>query len=143
MNQAVSTIAAIAAIAFSQLPALGAEFEGGTFRGITTLKDGTHAAVILLPDKAPDMSWVDAVKWAESVGGKLPTRPIAALLYANAKDQFERSWHWLNETLDADTDDKSDEVYAWICGFDDGYQYSTRKRYKFSARAVRLIPLVI
>jgi len=111
------TFAAIAALT------LGAELDGGKFAGITTLKDGTHCAVVLLS------------------GGQLPTRPVAALLYANAKDQFEETWYWTSETLDADTGDEDDASYAWFCYFYYGDQYYLHKSAAGACVAVRLIPL--
>lgn len=133
---------AIATISFASLPALGAELEGGIFSGITTLKDGTHAAVILLPNKAQKrMTWKKATAWAEEVGGQLPSRPVAALLYANAKPHLDPAWHWTSDTLDQDTGDDSDASYAWLCNFSRGYQGNYRKSDEGAARAVRLIHL--
>jgi hypothetical protein len=106
----------IKTINFAALPALGAALEGGKFYGVTTLKDGTHAAVILLPNKAQErMTWDRATAWASEAGGVLPSRPVSALLYANAKDKFEPHWYWTSETLDADTGDKDDASCAWNC----------------------------
>jgi hypothetical protein len=124
-----------AAIAFALLPAVGAQLEGGIFCGITTTKDGVHAAIVLLADKpAGDLDWNAAKAWATEVGGELPTRPVAALLFANAKDQFAKEWHWTSEEYSASS--------AWGCDFDLGHQYYGRKSYEGYARAVRLIPLV-
>jgi hypothetical protein len=120
-------------IAFASLPALGASFEGGIFCGITTTKDGTHAAVVLLAATTSDKNWKDAMAWAAEVGGELPSRPVAALLFANAKAQFEASWHWTSEEYSSDS--------AWGCYFDYGSQTLNRKCYEGCARAVRLIHL--
>jgi hypothetical protein len=124
------------AIAFALLPAVGAQFEGGIFCGITTTKDGVHAAVVLLADKpAGELDWQAAKAWAAEVGGELPTRPVAALLFANAKDQFEEEWHWTSEEFGASC--------AWYCYvFGGGSQSYDHKSYEGCARAVRLIPLV-
>jgi hypothetical protein len=121
---------------FALLPALGEAWEGGIFCGITTATGGQHQAVVLLPAK-PDkrLAWPDAMAWAEIVGGSLPTRPVAALLFANAKPQFEEAWHW---TCEADADDSS---YAWYQTFYDGFQSNFHKSYGGRARAVRLIQL--
>ena len=130
------TFSAVAALA------LGSPLEGGTFAGIVTLKDGAHVAVVLLADK-PDkrLKWADALTWAESIDGVLPTRPVAALLYANAKDQFESTWHWTSDRLDVDTGDKDDASYAWHCGFYVGSQGFSIVSSAGAARAVRLIHL--
>lgn len=130
MNQVLIPIT----ISFGELPALGAALADGTFRGITTLANGTHAAVILLPNKAQErMNWTKAMAWAEGIGGQLPSRPIAALLYANAKSEFKPEWHWLNEP-------HSDSC-AWLQNFHYGYQFYNDKRNEFAAVAVRLIQL--
>jgi hypothetical protein len=123
-------------LTLSTLPPLGGELDGGTFIGLTTGKDGKHYAVALLADKpAGELTWKKAIAWAESVGGVLPTRPVAALAFANAKDQFEPTWHW--------TADEYDSSYAWCQGFDTGGQFSHRKRGELRSRAVRLIPVEV
>ena len=129
-------------LAFADLPALGAELDSGRFCGITTLKDGTHSAVILLPAKAGKrLAWSDAMAWAQEAGGQLPSRPVAALLYANAKDQLEQGWHWTSDELHTDTGDQDDVSSAWHCHFYYGYQHDNHKSYEGGAVAVRLIPL--
>lgn len=117
--------------------ALGAPLEGGTFAGILTLPNGTHAAVVLLADKpSEELNWADAKKWAESVGGELPARPAAAMLFANAKAQFEAEWHWTAEACGG-----SD---AWFQFFGSGGQGTGHVDGSGScARAVRMIPLVL
>ena len=73
---------------FQLLPAIGAAFEGGTFCGLTTKPDGTHHAVVLLADTPTEhLKWADACAWAEGLGNgaQLPTRPVSALVFANAK----------------------------------------------------------
>ena len=116
--------------------ALGAPLEGGTFQGVITLKDGTHVAIVLLADKpSEELNWADAKKWAASVGGELPARPAAAMLFANAKDQFESEWHWTSEAYGGS--------YAWIQGFDTGTQFTNHVDFSYCARAVRMIPLVL
>lgn len=121
-------------LTLATLPALGAALDGGLFAGLTTTKDGKHYAVCLLPDKpAGDMAWQQALAWADGVGGVLPTRPVAALLFANCKDQFEESWHWTSEAYSGS--------YAWYQTFGHGLQLSYHKYSELSARAVRLIQL--
>jgi len=120
-------------ISLSTLPALGAALHGGTFAGLITRKDGSHCAVILLPDKGTDLNWKKACDWARQLDAELPSRPVAALLFANVKDQLRPKWHWTSESYDAS--------YAWGCGFYYGTQFSSRKSYEGAAVAVRLIPL--
>lgn len=119
------------------LPAIGAAYEGGLFAGLNTDKQGRHFAVALLPDKpAGDLTWKQALAWAEKLDNAvLPTRPVAALLFANLKDQFEQRWHWTSEALDGS--------YAWFQTFGNGSQGYNHKGYELQARAVRLIQLTV
>ena len=121
-------------VSITALPAIGAELNGGTFVGLTTRKDGTHCAVTLLPAKPTNrMAWKPAMTWAKKQGGELPSRPVAALLFANVKDKLDPSWHWTSEEDAAS--------YAWYCHFNDGTQLSIPKSYEGGVVAVRLIPL--
>ena len=120
-------------LTLADLPTLGAQLAGGKFYGLTTRPDGTHCAVVLLPDRGEKLSWKKALAWSKAAGGELPTRPAAALLYALAKDQVEPYWHW--------TADELDGSYAWSQNFNDGNQDSTHKSYEARAVAVRLIQL--
>ena len=115
---------------------IGDPIDGGKFAGIITLPNGKTVAVALLPNK-PDkiLNWADAMAWATESGGQIPSRPIAALIFANLKSEFEEEWHWMNETCDFDAS------YAWYCIFYDGYQYYRDKSYEGCARSVRLIHL--
>lgn len=114
--------------------AIGADHENGKFAGLITLPDGKHVAVILLPNKSEKrLVWAAAMAWATEVGGQLPTRPVAALLFANLGSEFEKEWHWTNETC------SWGESCAWVSHFSLGYQLSRRKGSTYAARAVRLI----
>ena len=130
----METKTTIASVLLSALPALGTDFEGGTFAGITTRPDGTHCAVVLLPAKGEDLAWEAAKAWALEQGGELPTRPIAALLFANVRPALSHEWHW--------TSDEYDASYAWKCSFDNGFQNASHKTNELAAVAVRLIPLI-
>lgn len=127
------------AISVSNLPALGQALEGGTFAGLITLPTGEHRAVVLLPDQGSQLTWKDAMAWAQERGGQLPTRPVAALLFANLKAGLRPAWHWTCEE-DKD-DDEEDASFAWYCGFSDGYQSCFHKSVEGSAVAVRMIHL--
>lgn len=129
----MTTKTVIASVTLSTLPALGADFEGGTFSGVITNKDGTHCAVVLLPGTAEDLTWEAAKAWAIEQGGELPTRPVSALLFANVQPALSPEWHW--------TADEYNASYAWGCYFFSGTQSSSRKYDVLAAVAVRLIPL--
>jgi hypothetical protein len=118
----------------SDLPALLQPLEGGLFAGVCTTPDGAHHAVVLLADKPDEkLTWKQAMNWAEKLGAVLPTRPVAALLFANTKAQFEPEWHWTSESFDGS--------YAWDQNFFSGIQSNGHKSYEGRARAVRLIQL--
>src|SRR5438094_817365 len=69
---------------------IGSEFQGGIYAGIARGVDGAaDYHLVLPPDAKEDINWDDAMKWAEGIGGDLPTRSEQALLFANLKDQFE------------------------------------------------------
>lgn len=121
-------------ITLNSLPPLGEPLAGGAFAGIVTQPDGTHVAVVLLPDLGEGLSHSAAVAWARELGGQLPTRPIAALLFANCKPHLQPGWHWCLETEGAS--------YAWYCYFLNGGQYDGHESFKGAAVAVRLIPVV-
>lgn len=120
-------------IAFAALPPVGTALEGGTFAGITTQPDGSHHAVILLPDHGEKLTWKKAMNWAKKLGAELPTRPVASMLFANVKAQLKPAWHWTSEEDDAS--------YAWLCNFGYGFVDSNHKSFEGSAVAVRLIPI--
>ena len=120
-------------ISLSTLPALGTALHGGIFAGLTTRKDGSHCAVVLLPAKGEDLIWKAAISWATEQGGELPTRPVAALLFANVQPALSPEWHWTADEYNASS--------AWLCDFHNGTQNFYHKDYELAAVAVRLIPL--
>ncbi len=125
----------ITTIALATLPAIGTDLEGGTFAGLTTRADGTHCAVVLLPGLGENLTWTKAKAWAKKAGGELPTRPVAALLFANVKPALRPRWHW--------TADEYGAPHAWYCYFYYGSQHYDQKIYDGCAVAVRLIPLTV
>ena len=107
--------------------------EGEIYIGAIISADGSrNHHLILLPDSAENLTWKQALDWAESVGGELPDRVEGALLFAHAKDHFQQEWYWTREQHAAYSD------YAWYQSFSNGNQYITSyKRYQLRARAVR------
>lgn len=122
-------------IHLNELPAVGAALAGGLFAGLTTTKEGAHCAVVLLPERGTELNWKDAKAWAKKLKGELPSRPVAALLFANVRGQLLPHWHWTNEEYEHDAS------FAWGCTFGSGYQFSSHKSYEGSSVAVRLIQL--
>jgi hypothetical protein len=129
MPKATSTTA----ISFTKLPAVGAPLDGGIFVGVITQPDGTHSAVALLPDHAEDVTWQAAKDWAAGLNAQLPTRPMAALIFANTQDRPQSGWHWTSE------EHKDHASFAWSCYFGYGDQFNDHGSYEGSAVAVRLI----
>jgi len=122
-------------MSITDLPALGQPLDGGTFAGLTTKPDGTHCAVVLLPGNATDLTWAKAKAWAKKQGGELPSRPVAALLFANVKASLQPRWHWSCE------EHEEDASHAWYCHFYYGDQDDLHKSYEGSAVAVRYIKI--
>ena len=120
-------------IRLSDLPAIGKPLDGGHFAGITTNSKGQHYAVVLLPEQGSDLTHAKAKAWAKKLGGELPTRPVAAMLFANLKRLLREQWHWTADTQGASC--------AWDCHFDNGYQDCDHKSFEGSAVAVRLVPI--
>ena len=114
------------------LPKIGAKAAGMTYAGVITAPDGLVYALCLLDDKPPkSLSWDKAMSWAKSVESDLPTRPEAALLFANLQPKLDKVWHWTNETAHWNSS------FAWYCTFTHGDQYNTHKSAEGAAVAVR------
>jgi hypothetical protein len=118
----------------TKLPFLGEhQLDGSIFAGLTTRPDGVHCAVVLLPGKADDLNWKAAKAWAEEQGGELPSRPVAALLFANVSPSLSPEWHW--------TADEYSASGAWNCDFGYGRQHYDLRVTDLAAVAVRLVPV--
>lgn len=124
--------------------ALGAPFEGGTFAGITTQRDGTHVAVIYLETSDKEFNHAGCVAWARERGGELVTRAGFHLLRETIKDKLpKQGWCFTADTLDMDTGKKSAASCAWGCGFGNGDTGYDVKSFERQAVAVRLIHLEV
>lgn len=110
--------------------------DGEHYAGILLGKDGaTSHHLILLPSERDDGPWQDAMDWAASNGGTLPTRREQSLLYANLPEQFKYEWYWSCEQPAAGSD------YAWVQNFGFGGQYGGLKSGNYRARAVRRLTI--
>ena len=112
-----------------QIPNLA---EGERYIGGIVSADGTTTHIILLPG-AFQGTWKKSMNWAAKQGGDLPTRVEQSLLYATAKEEFERDYYWSN--------DAHESGWAWFQYFGDGNQDYYRKDYELRARAVRRLPI--
>lgn len=129
----VPRTAPAAAAAALDLPAIGADYEGGKFAGITL--DGDQlSALVLLPGDFTG-TWAEAKDWADKEGGVLPSRHDGIVLFKNLKGEFQGAWYWLGEQLAAVSG------FAWFQGFGGGSQGWDAVSCRFRARAVRRIPI--
>ena len=102
--------------------------DGERYIGGIVDADGTTTHIILLPG-AFKGTWKNSMNWSAKQGGDLPNRVEQALLYATAREEFERDYYWSNT--------ESGSGYAWCQGFSYGYQTNVDKSAELRARAVR------
>ena len=106
---------------------------------LTDAKGELYHLILLDGDNDP-ATHADQVEWAKSIGGELPNKVEAAILFAYAKDKFKNNIYWTGETF-VDPDEPEDSSYAWVQHFRHGDQGSLHESYKFRARAVRRLPI--
>ncbi len=117
-------------------PATGIELHPGEhYAGVVLDAEGKvmHHLVLMACKPECNLNWQDAMDWATSAGGHLPTRQEQALLYANCKPHLQRTWHWSCESHE------NDASFAWSCYVNFGDQYDYHKSFEGSAVAVRCI----
>jgi hypothetical protein len=117
-----------------ETPAIGAEFNGGVYAGVTVHDNRPHH-LVLLPGEAQDLNWSDAVRWAESQGGYLPSRFDQLVLFRNLKSEFAEEIYWSGEEYAGLAE------FAWGQGFGGGDQDYWHKGSKYRARAVRRVAI--
>ena len=134
-RQTIPKPIALESVTLASLPALKHPLDGGTFVGVIMLPDEKIYAIVLLAEKPPKrLTWKKAMQWAASVGGRLPSRAIAAVMFALAKDLLPPDWCW--------TDEQEGQNYAWYCYFFNGLQNYCHQHDVGCAVAVRMIPLI-
>ena len=109
---------------------------GGIYAGMVRAEGDMpqHHVILLTAEPSKRMTWQEAMDWAASIGGELPTRSEGALLYANARELFEQSaWYWLAPQHGGSC--------AWYQNFYGGNQNSSNRNGKGCARAVRRLVL--
>lgn len=118
-------------------PKIGAAFHGvpGIYAGLICGADKFDADyhLVALDGEREECTWQEAKTWAESLGGRLPTRREQAVLFGNTPQLFERAWYWSGEEHASDPD------FAWCQSFTNGGQDRNLKDDRCRARAVRTI----
>jgi hypothetical protein len=109
---------------------------GEHYAGIILGKNGESSYhLILLAESRKSIRWKDALDWAESINGELPTRREQSLLFANLKEQFESEWYWSSEQ------NATYSSRVWCQFFGIGIQDYYHKTHELIARAVRRLEL--
>jgi hypothetical protein len=110
---------------------------GEHYAGIILGKDGEASYhLILLAESRESIKWKDALDWAESINGELPTHREQSLLFANLKEQFESEWYWSSEQSATNSSD------AWCQHFSGGDHDGLIKTFELRARAVRRLEIL-
>ena len=120
------------------LPAATIELHPGEqYAGLVLKDDGTPSHHLVLMAERPDsrLTWESAKYWAAKVGGALPTRIEAPLIFAHCRSHITPEWHWLGESY------VCDGAYAWACHFDTSNQIGIYKSSDSYAVAIRRIPI--
>jgi hypothetical protein len=126
-------VAAGLEIPILERPEIGAPFHGGIYAGIT-LDGATPMALVLLPGD-DEMPWKQACEWAIKMGGELPTRMDALVLWQNVPKEFKEAYYWTRE------ENASNADYAWSQYFGLGRQGNDRKSDELRCRAVRRVAI--
>jgi hypothetical protein len=113
---------------------IGDKGQHGIYAGIARAdaEMGDHILEVLEGEQE-GINWADALKWAESIGGTLPTRKEQALLFANVPELFKPDWYWSGDAY------ASDSSCAWCQYFYRGTQGNLPKDDLLLARAVRRV----
>mgnify|MGYP003385458884 CR=1 FL=1 len=115
------------------IPSIDIELrQGERYVGLILSEQGQPSHhLVLLPGKAENKTWEQALAWAAEQGGELPTRAEQSLLFANLKGEFEEAYYWSGQAHETNSS------WAWYQYFLSGGQGYGRKSNEFRARAVR------
>ena len=119
------------------MPRINSTYAGGEVMGVMAGQDGKpdYLLIDLGVEPTADVTWQEAIAWAKSVGGELPTRREQSVMFGNRREgQYQKTWYWSCEQV------AGDERSAWIQSFSYGGQYYGHKDYHLRARAVRRVP---
>ena len=114
--------------------------EGETHIGAIGNKAGEIYHLILLAGESEPAPHKRQIEWAKSIGGDLPTKLEAMMLFVHAKDQFKPEAYWTGDIY-VDRNGVEDPAWAWCQLFSDGYQSHYNRLSELRARAVRRLPI--
>ena len=83
------------------------------------------------PESPNRLTWDDAIRWCESVGGELPSREVLLMCYVNEtiEANFKPEYYWSSTKFSPTT--------VWSQYFDNGIQLYDNKLTAFYVRAVK------
>ena len=119
------------------MPRINSTYAGGEVMGVMAGQDGKpdYLLIDLGVEPTADVTWQEALAWAKSVGGELPTRREQSVMFGNRREgQYQKTWYWSCAQY------AGNESSAWVQTFSDGYQGGDHKDYHYRARAVRRVP---
>lgn len=135
MNEVRASAAADLSLArLDSLPAIGADFEGGTFAGLSVF-DNKPVLLVKLRGEIEEASHARYVAWCTEQGGLPMTRFDGLIFFNNLRIYFKQEAYWTGDDYAVDPD------YAWCQGFNYGTQGWNRKSDKLRGVAVRRVPL--
>lgn len=109
--------------------------KGELYAGLATDPEGKSVHHLILLPGDVEKNWADAKAWAASIGGELPTRTEALLIFHTQRGEFQRDWYWTSQQPAADPSS------AWCQDFYWGGQDNDDLSWELRARAVRRVPL--
>jgi hypothetical protein len=124
-----------AVVATNDTPAVGQEWSGGVYVGIT-VDNGQPAHLIVLPEEF-NGTWAKAGAWAAKQDAVLPSRfDLLVMFQQRAALKIDDGWYWSAESHHEDAE------YAWCQTFGTGGQGSDHKGINDRARAVRRLVVI-
>ena len=114
--------------------------DGETYIGAIGNKSGEIYHLILLEGESAPAINERQIEWAKFIGGDLPNKLEAMMLFVHAKDQFKPESYWTGDIY-VDRNGVEDPAWAWYQYFHYGGQYVSDRYSKLRARAVRRLPI--
>lgn len=107
-----------------------------TDAGILLGKQGeADQRIVLLSPTDDCATWLEALEFAQSLGGLVPNLRSLTLLKANLPEKFKNEWYWSCESLTG-----PQRGCAWAQSFLHGRQAFLLKTDEINAVAIRRLP---